>query len=993
MEKNSNLLKFWAKTSKKLNEPNAFHPLICHLIDVGVVTKKIWDNVLPTATKKRIAWQFGETDLEKVSSLVAFIAGLHDLGKCSPPFQLRGHHLRDKIGNIEKKIAQNPTNDSYYYQDLRGKLQTIKFLAIYKTTDFGIQGDLPKATDAPHGFVTSLELPQILKTFGFNEPISKQISDLIGGHHGEFINAHWRKKINKDVEANLGTKCWAEARKELATELKRILGVKDLPQNQNSKLDNGTIMILAGLVSVADWIGSDTQFFGCAVENFGKTKLKQGSLEGYFKYAEKQAEIALRSIGWLDWEINETPAEFDFLFPFQPRGSQIEAIKIAEELKTPGIVVVEEEMGKGKSETAMFLADAFNSNLKQRGIYFALPTQATSNQMFGRVVNFLEKRFETAHLATQLNHGKAYYLKNFKELKKKFREDLEKKLNYGHSATEAGLKTLKTDSKQILQDVFDESCEDCLPSVVAAEWFTHRKRGLLAPFGIGTIDQALMAVLQTKHVFVRLFGLAHKTIIIDEVHAYDAYMSALLEHLLEWLAALGSPVILLSATLPIERRNILIGAYQRGLGIKTGEIEIADYPRISYATDSTIKSRQILDSTDKPPLIIKRVTDESYIEKLKEKLNNESGCVAIICNTVERSQNLFRQLENDAWFAEKINANILNLDLFHARFPFINRQQIEERVLKQFRKPNEKGESPNRPPFSILIATQIIEQSLDIDFDLMISDLAPIDLLLQRAGRLHRHKRPERNSEFGEPVLWIIQPPTDEKGELVEDQQERNKGLPDFGKAGVIYDRHILLRTWLELRNLEQIKIPTDIQNLIEAVYEENRNCTDKKYQSFWNETKHKMKQDREKKDGKARNCLITYPADADLFLINNFSLSEDDPGKHKDFQALTRDEDIPSVSVVVLKDSEAKDKDLKTKLTDEMKEFLLEREVRISKFKLTDLILKDKDLKPLKWKNSSILRHHRLIQLDENNTKIIGDFKISLSKKLGIVIENTGGK
>jgi CRISPR-associated endonuclease/helicase Cas3 len=93
--------------------------------------------------------------------------------------------------------------------------------------------------------------------------------------------------------------------------------------------------------------------------------------------------------------------------------------------------------------------------------------------------------------------------------------------------------------------------------VVAAEWFTHRKRGLLAPYGVGTIDQALLAILQTRHVFVRLFGLSHKVVLVDEVHAYDTYMSRLLERLLEWLAALGSPVILLSATLPDRKRTTL----------------------------------------------------------------------------------------------------------------------------------------------------------------------------------------------------------------------------------------------------------------------------------------------------------------------------------------------------------------------------------------------------------------------------------------------------
>src|SRR5207248_6281763 len=108
--------------------------------------------------------------------------------------------------------------------------------------------------------------------------------------------------------------------------------------------------------------------------------------------------------------------------------------------------------------------------------------------------------------------------------------------------------------------VYDE--EKRPSAVVAEEWFArNKKQALLAPFGVGTIDQALLAVLQTRHVFVRLFGLAGKCVVLDEVHAYDAYMTTLMERLLRWLAALGCPVMLLSATLPRDKRVKLLRAY------------------------------------------------------------------------------------------------------------------------------------------------------------------------------------------------------------------------------------------------------------------------------------------------------------------------------------------------------------------------------------------------------------------------------------------------
>ncbi len=931
IEQNS-VIKFWAKTSQNPEKPKAFHPLICHLIDVVVVTHKMWQEVLPNATKERIANAFGESifddiTLERVGLLVAFIAGLHDLGKCSPPFTLRGKNDNNKTLN--------------------------KFLSIYDNTDYYIKGSVPKAMDAPHGYITAVELPHILAdNFGLNDKISNQISQMIGGHHGVFPTS---QKLNDlKWESYTGNEHWKNARRELAETLGNLLEVKPTNQNKELKLDNGTIMILAGLVSVADWIGSDTQFFECEISDL--EDIPELNLAVYLEKAKTQAEKALNELGWLNWTEYQTEKSFDELFPelkkYPKRELQTQAIEIAKDLKTAGIVVIESPMGEGKTEAAMLLADCFNYHLKQRGMYFALPTQATSNQMFGRIKAFLKERFDEKQINLQLLHGHSSLSAEFETLKNAFKEK--------H----------KTGFMEI-HDIFDEcSGDSCVPHVVAAEWFTYRKRGLLAPFGVGTIDQALMAVLQTKHVFVRLFGLAHKTIIIDEVHAYDAYMSTLLERLLEWLAALGSPLILLSATLPIERRNKLIMAYQKGLGVGTDVIETANYPRISYATDSTIKVINIDVSAKTQTLRIEKI-DENFVENLKDKLK-DGGCFAIICNTVGRSQEIYEKLSDDEFFKDKI-------DLLHSRFRFCDRETREKRVLERFGKPDENGKSPNRPRCAVLIATQIIEQSLDIDFDLMISDLAPIDLLLQRAGRLHRHDR-KRPSEFNQPELWIIQP-------------EMNDNLPDFGVSKFVYDEHILLRTWLELQSIEQIEIPSEIERLIEAVYDKKRECFDEKYLIKWDETKVEMNDKLRLKRAKAKTCRITDADDEDLFENVILQLDEDNPETHKTFQALTRDSDLPSVSFVILTYEEVKNIDFDAKPTKEITEFLLRREAKISKKGLTHLIIADETLKQKSWKNSALLRHHRLLKLDENNEIIIGNFKVSLDEKLGILTEKTGGK
>ncbi|MFV0387295.1 MAG: CRISPR-associated helicase Cas3' [Pyrinomonadaceae bacterium] len=958
------VIKFWAKTSHdKDRYPNAFHPLICHLIDVAVVTRKIWDSVLPTATKYRINKKFGLID---AGNVVAFIAGLHDLGKCSPPFILRGHH--------------DVTN-----------AQTRRLLQVYKETDFYLQ-NVKKSADAPHGYVTTVELPQILiKKFNLNPNVSKQISIMIGGHHGVFPDTKWTNKL-RDNEGTGGNSHWKTVRIEIAQQLANLLDVKPLSNETDAKLDNGTIMILAGLVSVADWIGSDTDFFESAAEFSDKidVKFNHDNLENYFTHAETQAQKALLQLGWIHKnEKNKSQSSFENvtgkdrfkkLFKFDNRRHLQEmAIEIAKDLDKPGIAVIEAPTGEGKTEAAMFLADAWNNALNQMGYYFALPTQATSNQMFGRAVKFLENRYPESNVNVQLTHG--------------------------HASLSAEFKTLQEKHKKSIEGIYDDQCtgDSCVPSVVAAEWFTYRKRSLLAPFGIGTIDQALMSVLQTKHVFVRLFGLAHKTVIVDEVHAYDAYMSTLLERLLEWLAALGSPVILLSATLPKERRNKLIEAYQRGLPSESRDAEtrtsvsVPDpndkYPRISYATDTEeIKIRHIETSEKSRTLFLEQVNDD-FVEKLKSRLDKNGGCVAIICNTVKRSQELYERLSEDEFFSGIASDGEPKLDLLHARFRFIDREEREKRCLKRFEKPNENGKSPHRPKCAVLISTQIIEQSLDLDFDLMISDLAPIDLLLQRAGRLHRHKRKQRPKNLQKPYLWIIKPPTDDEGNLLANSND----LPDFGDSGFVYDRHVLLRTYLALKTIGKVEVPRDIENLIEKVYDFEQSMEEDLSESlkeFWQKTLEDCKRAIDYEKDEAENRFIKHPHfKKHISGIFQNNLEEDSPEIHKSLQAKTRLIEV-TVSVVCLwKKNEQTflDEDFRNEIilidtpNIHLTKELLRRSVKISTKSVVFSLIEEEI--PIGWKKSAHLRHQRVLIFDmQRNCEKFG-YVFRLDNDLGLQI------
>jgi CRISPR-associated endonuclease/helicase Cas3 len=922
------LQKFWAKTTHDPEQfPRAFHPLLCHMMDVGTVTLALWNHVLPSATKRRIA-HCSELSMQDTGTLIAWIAALHDLGKASPPF------------------AHRPTTQNIHQ--------------LYDGTRFEKKIEPLPAKSAPHGYVTASELPEILQSeeFGFSPAFAEQIGILIGGHHGVFPRAENLNPIQEYVEYQEGKK-WKRARHLLTVEMTKIFPIR-LPILSNSpgKLDNASTMVLAGLVSVADWIGSNAEFFPCYVSD--QTQPFTLDVVAYKTKSEQQAIHALTALGWMNWAEPDRPRAFTELFADikTPHPLQQAAMELAPLLTSPGLVVVEAPMGEGKTETAMFLADHWNATLEQRGIYFALPTQATSNQMFGRVQKFLRQRYSESQTVIQLLHG--------------------------HAALSGEFQTLLKDGKQAveaqLQSIYCDECNAaCTPRVVAAEWFTHRKRGLLAPFGVGTIDQSLLSILKTRHVFVRLFGLANKTVIIDEVHAYDAYMSVLLERLLEWLAALGSPVILLSATLPLQRRNALVQAYQKGLGImieQTAQVT-ANYPRLSWATAAKADSFHIQTSPQNTRTLFLRHLDQD-ITQLGETLQaalQHGGCAAVICNTVGRAQEVYESLQ--PFFPALADDGQPELDLLHARFLFKDRAEREFRALLRFGKKdgvvtdrNNQPHTVKRPHRAVLVATQIIEQSLDLDFDLMISEHAPVDLLLQRSGRLHRHQRENRPANLTQPTIWIA----------ANDPADKL----NFGVSAFVYDEHILLRSHLALCNKTQIAIPDEVSELIEFVYDD-RACPDEAMSEAWTATANKLQKKRSEKESKARPHLILTPHAQDFFNDYNPQLEEDNPEFHKTLQASTRDDDTPSLQVVVLRHDERHR--IPANHLHEAR-WLLEHSVNLSNRQVVFHLIAQGAAK--EWAENSLLRHHRLLVLDENNQCVLGKAQLRLDDNLGIVITKT---
>jgi len=906
------VVKFWAKR----RADSDVYPLLYHMIDTAAVTQELWDKSLHASARSIISREIGFSGAE-ARRLVGFWAGLHDIGKASPCFQCQD-------GTVRQELQK--------------------------------RGFTTSGNDVKHGVITTYLLKGYL-TDSLGTDFAYKIATTVGGHHGIFPCSAEVNRVQPDTEL------WQEAQRRLFEIFGQLCEV-DSSSSITLKSSPSFFMFLAGLTSVADWIASNERFFPYKVEHYTQEHLS---------YARKQARLALDKLGWTGWKPPSAPSQIQLLFPFitDIRPLQQEAIAIASTLRAqPGLVIIEAPTGEGKTEAAMYLADSWMAQAKQKGCYFALPTMATSDQMFSRVKDFLSGRYQDKRVNLMLLHG--------------------------HAALSAEFESIKSSETTFTaEDVHGKGGYDGAPSgVVASEWFTYRKRGLLAPFGVGTVDQVLLAVLQTRHVFVRLFGLANKTIIIDEIHAYDAYMTTLLERLLEWLAALDSSVVMLSATLPKQRRNALLKAYEKGLNKSDEDIpaEVAEvkYPRISWTAGNRYSAKSIATS----PQSVKKLKlqwadgnqskDEECFElgrKLQEALS-EGGCAAIICNTVSQSQKVYSALK--PYFPGKAEDGKPELDLLHARYLFGDRKEREERTLKRFGK-----DSTYRPSRAVLIATQVIEQSLDLDFDLMITEMAPVDLLLQRAGRLHRHERP-RPRKLKKPVLWICQP-------------AMKDGIPNFGGGTEwVYDPHVLLRSWLAIKDKTMIEIPDGVEDLIEEVYSE-RKCPDGEAEEIkrkWEEGRQKHIKDIDEEKYEAQNRWIKWPGfGGQIWRMTCEPREEDDPSLHRSHQALTRLTGS-TVNILCLYGRESEtflDKYHTERVDCNIRppmgtiRRLLMNSVSISHDGFIEQIIKtDKNLIPPAWRKTPLLRHHYVMYFDQNGI-CLNDFRrfqLRLDDETGIVIE-----
>lgn len=845
-----------------------------------------------------------------------FVAAVHDCGKASAYFQ----------GLITEK---NPY--------LAGQLETNGFVLC--------RGPLYRGK-TPHASAGQWILNSILG-------VRESVAYVVGAHHGDtpprkkyngtdnLLESHPENFYGREKDHRL-KELWENAWSDIVEEGLAISGfqtVQELPE-----LAVEAQIILSGLLMMADWIASNTYYF---------------PLHSFSDEISDEEQHIRSKCGWSrlklseNWEsvINRMNEElFAQRFHFVPNDIQRAVFRIANNLSSPGILIIEAQMGCGKTEAALGAAEVIASKCHSKGIFFGLPTQATCNGIYDRLYTWAESVSEDTVNSIQLAHGGAMYDKNYYQ-----------QILKGRAAVD------------------EEESDD---GMLVHPWLQGNKRSLLADFVIGTVDQFLLASLRKKHFALRHLGLAGKVVIIDEAHAYDAYMNEYLMQSLEWMGAYGVPVILLSATLPSDIRTSFVKRYLRGKGVKRIEGENVftnsnhwetsiGYPLLTWTDGVSIHQEEIIQHVvDRPVKIGYLNSRDEVVAILRDKLCG-GGCACIILNTVLSAQTYYNILK-EAF----PNYDII---IYHSQFTLEDRLAKEKNIRERMGKWSKDKERNG----VILVGTQVLEQSLDYDADIMFSELCPMDLLLQRMGREHRHFRSARPQKLQNPEFFI----------LLDEEQEHSF---DNGSKK-IYGDYLLIRTLKLLPSI--VHLPNDISSLVQAVYDERRDPSVSDIASYA-EAKKSHQDSIAVKEQRAKTFILSKPRKDICGMLDNLPSYDDEDGYRS-----VRDSDSTIEVLLLRRDADGvrmlnTDPDKKAFQTsilpeeDECIEIARQR-IRLPRIFGQSFIVKDivnelerKQEEISIWKQSPWLRGELIFLLDSDSSANLCGYKFVYDSEIGLRFE-----
>lgn len=760
----------WAK-KKRIDGDYYWLPLYIHLEDTAYVSGLLWEHWLSDGVKENIYENIRKTspiDEDYPKNLAMFLGYSHDLGKCNANFEFK------------KTFPIDPDLDLAIFDKL--KSGGFDFVNYYMIRNFR------------HNLVSEYILNE--------KGLDPSVSVILGAHHGKPISTDAYQALEEykyevyqsDDKTSVLYKNWDNLHEHFIRNALDISGLEDI--SKIVTLPESAQVIFSGLLILADWIASNEKYFPLIpIDDFCGSKNRIE--EGFISWQNDKANP------W-DPKPCDTSKMYEERFNFKPRKDQEILTDLVKKIKEPGILIYEATTGSGKTEAALIAAEIMAQKSNRSGLFFALPSQATSNGIFLRMKEWLNNlsSLEKGNMALRLIHGKASLNDEFT--------------------------SIKSSSNIYEEDEYGVSVNS---------YFAGNKLSILDDFTVGTIDQLLLMALKQKHLMLRHLGFSNKVVIIDEAHAYSTYMNIYLDQALKWLGAYQVPVIILSATLPLKRRNELIKAYLLGQNKKSKDIEKPldfnkerSYPLVSFTDGNKIIQYKDFEKTSSRRFEVIKL-DKNDSENIAGRIRKDSksgGVFGIIVNTVKRCQSLAKQLI-EIFGEDKV-------EILHSSFISTERIEKENNLLKTL------GKNGKRPDFKIIIGTQVIEQSLDIDFDVLYTDLAPMDLLIQRMGRLHRHKETKRPKNFLNPKVYVM-----------------DSVSYDFDKGSThVYQEYILMRTEFYLPS--EIFIPKDVSDLVQKVYAKDDIEIEETYKELYESKKNKYLSEIDNKKDQARKFALANP-------------------------------------------------------------------------------------------------------------------------------------
>lgn len=913
----------WGKTDP---ETGGWLPLVQHLEDAAGVIRELWSKQ-PVNIRALFTDTFRQTD--SAVAFLAFCAGVHDLGKASTHFAFKAEMVG--MGNLCGHMA-----------------------------DHGLIAPARIAQPQPHAVLGQAHLASWLARRHSADPqLAEHLTCIIGGHHGANPTAGDVADAEKVIAAE--PQPWHTVRDEICERMAEFTAA-DTHLTHWMTIDIPiTVQVLTeALVIMADWIASNENLFP-----YGDPEPTDRRVR--FALSRLNLPGPWTPHGGTNIGVNELFAKrFPGIPEGRPNDMQRTVLATARSMATPGLLVLEAPMGMGKTEAAQLAAEVFAERFGMGGIFFGLPTMATSNPMLSRVRTWLDSVPSEGTSSISLAHSKAGLNDEYQSLMP-WNRDI----------------AIYDDSSSNMTSLTSPEARIEAAALVHS-WFMGRKRAILANHVVGTIDQGLFAALKAKHVVLRHLGLASKVVIIDEVHAADEYMRTYLKRVLEWLGSYRTPVILMSATLPPSQRKELVAAYSEGFshGDPLESLDVSDaYPLITTATAITTTT-PIPYRSDPTQVSIARLNDtpSALINALRTSLVN-GGCAGVIRNTVSRAQETYSQLQ------EEFDCEII---LLHSRFLAPHRASREKDLVNRLGRDGKR-----RPDRIIVVGTQVLEQSLDIDFDVMVTDLAPTDLVLQRIGRLHRHNR-QRPEGLASAVCYV------------SGVRDWDTNPPEFDRGNqAVYGKDALIRAASALLGTidNGITLPTDIPRLVSQSYASKPHVPSE-WWAVANEAAKKAFTDRRRSVSKASTYLLKDPIDSSNLdgLIQEAASDPEDPNGF--CQVRDSEDSIEVIVITRTEDGEIRLPDgigaysgaplpLFGAPDDELARAVASCTVALphslSGTWIVDRVIDDLESAPIDlsgWQGSPWLQGQLALVLDEDGCSSLADRPIRYSQELGLIVE-----